>query len=249
MKDANVMKAKCNLLVHSLALILVALGEPVGAAEEKEEAVPTLDGTWRWTFTMPDGTTSRPKLTLTTAHGGLSGTNSFRPGTETPITNAVLNGQDLRFQVIREREGQEIVTTYSGKWSGKTIKGKIESNWAGETQSYDWEAQRAHNGIEGTWKWPVTFDTRKFDARVDLEQDGETLTGTMPGFGRRRKIEIKNGSIKNGEVYFETERGAEEDKVVTIYKGKQTGDTIKGTIETTVDGEERKNAWEAKRVD
>ena len=65
---------------------------------------------------------------------------------------------------------------------------------------------------------------------------------TMPVFGRgRSKIEIKNGSIKNGEIYFEIERGPAENKVITRYTEKQTGDKIKGTIETTVDGEERKS--------
>jgi hypothetical protein len=91
---------------------------------------------------------------------------------------------------------------------------------------------------------------RKFEARVDLEQDGEVLTGMMPVFGRgRTKIEIKNGSIKNGEVYFEAKRGPADNKLITKYTGKQTGDKIKGTIETTIDGEERKSDWDAKRVD
>jgi hypothetical protein len=161
----------------------------------------------------------------------------------------VFNGDLLRFQVIREREGQEIVTTYTGRWSGKTIMGKVESNWAGEKQAYDWEAQRAHEGVEGTWRWPVTFRGRKFEMRADLEQDGEILTGHMPALGRRRKIEIKNGSIKDGEVYFEVERGTGEDKVVTSYKGKQNGDTIKGTIQTTIDGKEQKTEWQAKRAE
>ena len=219
------------------------------AAEPNGTPGHTIDGTWRWTFTMPDGTTSRPKLILETENGKLTGTSSFRPGSETSITNVVFNGDLLRFQVIRDREGQEIITTYTGKWSGKTLKGKIESNWAGEKQTYDWDAQRAHEGAEGTWRWPVTFRGRKFDMRVDLEQDGEILTGTMPGFGRRRKIEIKNGSIKEGEVYFEVERGTGEDKVVTIYKGKQIGDTIRGTILATIDGKEQKTEWHARRTD
>jgi hypothetical protein len=86
--------------------------------------------------------------------------------------------------------------------------------------------------------------------RVDLEQNGEILTGSMPGFRVGRRTEIKNGTIKNGELYFETERTFEDTTFITKYTGKQTGDTIKGTIESTgFDGEERKNEWQAKRVD
>jgi hypothetical protein len=244
------MKTRLTAIVYGLALLLCPFHQPAHAAETSGKTTPAIDGTWRWTFTMPDGTTSRPKLILATENGKLTGTTSFRPGTETSITNAILRGDELSFQVIRKREDQEIITTYTGKWSGKSIKGKVESNWAGDKQSYDWEAQRAHEGAEGTWKWPVTFRGRKLDARVDLEQDDDILTGTMPVFGRgRSKIEIKNGSIINGEIYFEVERGPAENKIVTKYTGKQTGDKIKGTIETTVDGEERKSDWEAKRVD
>ena len=247
---ANFMKTRLTAIVYSLALLLGSFHQLVCAAEASGKTTTVIDGTWRWTFIMPDGTTSRPKLILAMEDGRLTGTTSFRPGTETSITNAILRGDELSFQVIRKREQQEIVATYTGKWSGKSIKGKVESNWAGDKQTYDWEAQRAHEGAEGTWKWPVTLRGRKFEARVDLEQDGELLTGTMPVFGRgRSKIEIKNGSIINGEIYFEVERGPVDNRVITIYTGKQTGDKIKGTIETTVDGEERKSDWEAKRTD
>jgi hypothetical protein len=198
---------------------------------------------------MPDGAITRPKLILATEDGKLTGRTSFRPGTETSITNVSLKGDELRFQVVRERDGHEIITSYRGQWSGKIIKGKVESNWAGEKQVYDWEAQRAHEGASGTWKWTNSFRGRKFEMRIDLEQEGETLTGSMPGFGRRRRIEIKNGSVKDGTIYFEIERGREEEKIVTRYSAKQTGDNLKGTMETTVDGEEQKTDWEARRID
>src|SRR3989442_12656819 len=130
MKSGRAMTTQFQILIPGLALLLGGLGPPAAAAEEKVKATAAIDGTWRWTFIMPDGTTSRPKLILAMEDGKLTGTTSFRPGSEAPITNAVLNGEELRFQVVRQREGQEIVTSYLGKWNGKEIKGKIESNWA-----------------------------------------------------------------------------------------------------------------------
>jgi len=175
---------------------------------------------------------------------------------------AIVNGDQLRFDVIRDRDGQQIVTTYSGKWDTNSIKGKVESNWAGEKQTFDWTAQRAHMGVEGTWKWNRSFGRggggrgRGFQERVELEQHGELLTGFMPGFafgGRQApKIEIKNGVFTNGVVYFEVERqrfGSDE-KITSYYEGKQHSDTIKGFISTTnFDGEEVEYDWEAKRAD
>ncbi|MFO1497260.1 MAG: hypothetical protein U1G07_02495 [Verrucomicrobiota bacterium] len=243
--------------LHLLLLCTAFLVWPAQAAAPEPEpespaapVTPSIDGTWRWTFTMPDGTTSQPKLVLETEEGRLTGSTSFRPGTEIGITNVTLAANRLRFQVIRRRGEREIITTYSGLWSGKVIRGKIESNWAGETRSYDWEATRAHEGAEGVWKWTTTFRGRRYEARVKLEQDGEVLTGVVPGSGRGgRRLHISNGSVKNGDVYFEIERGTGDAKVLVIYQGKQTGDTIKGTIETHAGDRKAEAPWTARRAD
>ena len=253
------------------ALLLFANLSPACAAEGDAQTAPTLEGTWRWTFTMPDGATNRPKLRFTVENGMLHGTTSFRAGTEVPVTNILVNGDQLSFQVVRQRNGENIVTGYTGKWSEKTIKGKIESNWAGEKQVFDWDAQRAHLGVEGVWKWTNSFFAgfggggggpggrgpgargggrgRGFESRVELEQDGEKLTGKTIGARFGRPIHITNGSFTNNEVYFEIERTFGEIKSVTKHHGKQNGDTIKGTLETEIDGEERVIDWEATRDD
>lgn len=244
----------------------VALAPPAPAAEGEAKTAPTLEGTWRWTFTMPDGSTNRPKLKFSVEDGQLFGTTSFRTGTEMPVTNILVNGDQLSFQVIRHRHDEEIVTSYAGKWSERTIKGKIESNWAGEKQSYDWEAVRAHIGVEGVWRWTNSFFSgrggggggggrggggrgRGFESRVELEQDGDRITGKTVGNRFGRPAPVTNGSITNNEVYFEIERTFGEFKNLTKYSGKQTGDTIKGTMESEIDGEERVIDWEATRED
>jgi hypothetical protein len=258
--------------MSSLAVVLLLLaGLPSAIAADREPpTAPTLEGTWRWTFTMPDGATSRPKLKFTVEDGQLSGTTSFRAGTEAPVTNILVNGDQLSFQVVRRRNGESVVTSYSGKWSEKAIKGKIESNWAGEKQVFDWEAQRAHLGVEGVWKWTNSFFAgfgggggggrgpgarggggrgRGFESRVELEQEGEKVTGKTVGNRFGRPATISNGSITNNEVYFEIERTFGEIKSVTKYHGKQSGDTITGTMESEVEGEDRVIDWEATRED
>ena len=236
----------------ALGLLTFALLAP--AAEDDREVAPAIDGAWRWDFQMPDGTSVRPRLSLATEEGKLTGTTSFRPGSEVPITNAVLAGDQLRFQVIRQRAGRSIVTTYTGTWSGKTINGKIESNWAGENQAFDWQAERTHFGVEGIWTWTNTL-ARSASARggagrggrgpleapirVALQQDGTNLTGrTVTRFGR--PTPISSGSITNGEVYFEIERTYREVKTIVKYRGKQVGDSITGTAEMDISGRTRK---------
>src|SRR5689334_4981102 len=145
----------------SAGVVLCIAGLLLGAdapQKEKTEKIPhPLDGSWRWNFTMPDGTTARPKLQLSVENGKVTGVTSFRSETENHITNALLNGDQLRFQVIRVRDGQPIITTYSGRWDTNKIVGTIESDWSGQKQSYPWEALRGHHGVEGTWRWTVRF--------------------------------------------------------------------------------------------
>jgi hypothetical protein len=252
-----------NSAPFRLALLGLCLLTP--AARAAEPVAPTLEGTWRWNFVMPDGTTNRPKLKFSVEDGQLSGTTSFRSGTQAPVTNLVVNGDQISFQVIRQRNGEDIVTAYSGKWSDKIIKGKIESNWAGDKQTFAWVAERAHFGVEGVWRWTNSFFAgrgggggggaggrgrgRGNDSRVELEQEGEKLTGKTVGNRFGRPSPISNGSITNGEVYFEIERTFGEIKTVTKFRGKQTGDTIKGTMEAEFEGEERVIDWDAERVD
>ena len=62
---------------------------------------------------------------------------------DTPIEDAKFKDGEVSFKVTRERNGQKTTTSYSGKVSGDTIKGKAESERDGKTQSRDWEAKRA----------------------------------------------------------------------------------------------------------
>ena len=208
-----------------------------------------VEGTWRWKFQMPDGSMANPTLRLEVENGKLTGTSSFRAGSETPISNAVVNERGIRFQVIRERDGQPIVTTYVGQLAGKTITGTVESNWQGERQTYAWQAEKVH-GPNGSWVWTVPVGERKFEAMVTLRQSGSKLEGTVSGRGRgARPTKIQKGTIDDdNQLSFEVETGREDARRHLLYKGKLTGDVITGTIETTANGVTREADWVAARV-
>ena len=48
----------------------------------------------------------------------------------------------IAFTVTRERNGMKVVSKYNGKVDGDTIKGKIDTEANGQTNSRDWEAKR-----------------------------------------------------------------------------------------------------------
>ena len=67
---------------------------------------------------------------------------------------------------------------------------------------------------------------------ITLKQDGNTLTGSVPGFGRGGDnppppSEIQNGKIDGDKVSFETVRTMGDNKITTKYTGTVSGNEMK----------------------
>ena len=121
---------KWTLAVGLLALVLVNV---VSAAD------PT--GTWKWSTTFNNKTreqTLKLKLEGDKLTGALVGQNNQ----ETAIADASFKDDAVAFTVTREQGGNKVVSKYNGKLDGDTIKGKIESDRGGKTNSRDWLAKR-----------------------------------------------------------------------------------------------------------
>ncbi len=196
---------------------------------------------------MPDGSQVSPILELKQQNGELVGKTSFRQGTEASITNLTVKGAEISFEVVREREGQVVLTRYEGVWSGDKITGKIASNWTGQEQTYDWQARRLIDA-NGVWKWSSTFGGFRSDSRLTIKQEGDRLTGKLSG-GRSGDLDIKHGRFRNGQVTFQTERERDGETYTNRYQGKLTGNKIVGKMELNFFGQPRTNDWEALRTD
>ena len=99
----------------------------------------------------------------------------------------------------------------------------------------------------GKWTWTVNFNGNERTIVLELKQDGEKLTGFLPGRDNQ-KLEIKNGTIKNNELAFEVIREVNGNEFKQTYKGKLDGDTIKGTNTNSRGGQEQTREWIAKRT-
>jgi hypothetical protein len=62
---------------------------------------------------------------------------------ETAIEDAKYKDGGLSFKVVRERNGEKMTFSTTGKVSGDTLKGKTEFERDGQMQSLEWEAKRA----------------------------------------------------------------------------------------------------------
>lgn len=90
-----------------------------------------------------------------------------------------------------------------------------------------------------------------------LTQNGEKLTGHLINYGPNRP-EIQEASFKDGQITFQIIQtlnpqtaariGRPEREVLSTYKGKLEGDTIRGTIWRGVEGTGGGEPWEASRL-
>jgi hypothetical protein len=209
---------------------------------------PKIDGLWKWSFTMPDGYKVEPRAKLKREGDTLTGTSRFRSGAPAPIQDGKVNGDTISWSVVREHDGRKVTTRYEGKLKGDTINGTISSDWAGEAKTYSWEAKRTQETPEGEWKWEVAFGEFRTSYSTKLKLDGRKVSGKVKS--RDREYDIKEGRWKDGELTFTVERERDGVDIVSKYRGKIDGDTIKGAVETAFGSAEPRSAdWLATRVD
>jgi len=139
-------KQQTSTLLKMAACAALALGAIVQSPAADKKADPA--GTWTWTIPGRNGGPDRKNtLKLKTEGDKLTGTISApgRQGSEpreTEIADGKVKGDEVSFTVTREFNGNKFTQKYNGKLSGDTIKGKMEFERNGETQSRDWEAKR-----------------------------------------------------------------------------------------------------------
>ncbi|MBM3839526.1 MAG: hypothetical protein FJ398_16455 [Verrucomicrobia bacterium] len=107
----------------------------------KPKPAMNVTGTWQWTFTTPGGQTFEPRVRLAQTGERLTGTVFWGEG-EAAISDASVEDEQVSFKVVRERAGRSVTTQYRGKLAGDTIVGKIESDWSGNVQTFDWNARK-----------------------------------------------------------------------------------------------------------
>src|SRR3954464_2807703 len=120
------------------------------AADSTDAPDPT--GTWKWSTKSPNGEIPTT-LKLELKNGKIAGAYSNQHG-DTAISNASLQDDVIRFDVVRDLGGKKYAVKYHGKIEGHTIKGTIEApgHDGGEALKLDWNAKRTTKGNVGDVK-------------------------------------------------------------------------------------------------
>ncbi len=123
---------------------ILMLGAMTTAQADDKKVDPT--GTYVWTMPGRNGGADRTNTLVLKVEGDKLTGKLSAPGrggqaNETEIADGKLTGADVSFSVVRTFNGNTMTNKYSGTIADGAIKGKVEFNRNGDTQSRDWEAK------------------------------------------------------------------------------------------------------------
>ena len=132
--------------------LCLAAGLLLTATATAEDKKVDPNGKWTWTTEGRQGGMRTNSLSLKLDGDKLTGTiaGMQRGGggagggapQETPIEEAKLKGDEISFQVTREFNGNQMVSKYTAKIAGDTLKGKWSIERNGEVMEREFEAKR-----------------------------------------------------------------------------------------------------------
>lgn len=132
--------------------LCLAAGLLIAATASAQEKKVDPTGKWTWTTEGRQGGMRTNSITLKLEGDKLTGTiTGMRRGgggagggapEETPIEEAKIKGDEISFQVTREWNGNKMVSKYTAKLAGDTLKGKWSIDRNGETMEREFEAKR-----------------------------------------------------------------------------------------------------------
>ncbi len=234
------------LSLTALTLTFAGLNTSVRGAELN------VAGTWKASFNRQNGQTVESTLKLKQDGDKLSGIFIGRNGNETPLDEITLNGDQLSFKLVRERNGQKVTTKVVAKLTDDNLKGKIESDNGGQTRTMDWEAKRIKEpaggvaSAAGNWKYDLTIDGGTvLNLVLNLKQEGDKVTGKV--IVDEFEAPIAEGKLAGENISFKIPVDRDGMKFTSKYNGKLAGDSIKGKIHSDFGGEDHDYDWNATR--
>lgn len=131
--------------------LCLAAGLLIAATASAQDKKVDPNGKWTWTTEGREGGMRTNSITLKLDGDKLTGTIAgMRRGgagggapQETPLEEAKLKGDEISFHVTREFNGNKMVSKYTAKIAGDTLKGKWSIDRNGEVMEREFEAKRA----------------------------------------------------------------------------------------------------------
>jgi hypothetical protein len=120
--------------MQGTAKILTPAGAREFGFQGERLKTPTVStaGTWKLRIALKDGPTFEPTLKLAEVGNALKGVYVGEQG-ETSISNALIFGDEVTFDVARDRDGKKYRLHFQGKITGDTLSGNVDYDFDGMT--------------------------------------------------------------------------------------------------------------------
>jgi len=107
--------------------------------------------------------------------------------------------------------------------------------------------------LSGKWTYSMQGrDGTPRDVTITLKQEGNTLTGSVPGMGRGgapgQEMQITNGKVDGDKFSFETKMEFNGNTRVTKYEGTSTGSELKMKVTRETQNGPQTNEVTAKKA-
>jgi hypothetical protein len=110
-------------------------------AEKSHIKTADVAGTWKLKVPVKNGPTFEPTVNLTQTGGAVKGTYTGEQG-ETPVADGIVLGDELTFEVSKQKDGKNYKLRYQAKVEGDKLKGAVDYNFDGISGYYNFEGQR-----------------------------------------------------------------------------------------------------------
>lgn len=188
-------------------------------------------GTWKLTIETPNGTRERT-VVLKQDGETLTGTATGPNDQSLPLGDASLKGNELRFTLSFDRNGQTVKRTYVATLNGDTLSGTIQ----GGSQARSFTGKRegtpvvAATGAAGVWKLTVQAPDQTYRPTVTLVQAGDTWSGKFavePG----SEEPLRELTVKGNQLDFKVDLQFNGNDIHLTFSGAVDGDKLKGSMD------------------
>ncbi|UCC96994.1 MAG: hypothetical protein JSW66_14255 [Phycisphaerales bacterium] len=181
-----------------------------------------LIGKWELITTSDRGTRTR---TLT-VFGDLTGRYESFGGSEIPIKELKLEGNQVTFAVEMGFGDRAFVSQFKGTLDGNALKGQMTSQRG--TSEISGKKMAAASAVTGTWE--LTSESSRGTRTYTLKIKDD-MTGTYTS--RDRESPVTDLKVEGNQISFKITRTFNEREVTMEFKGTVTGTSLKGEFVTS----------------
>ncbi len=196
-------------------------------------------GNWKLVASSPDGQTFEPGLALRADGDKLAGDYTWIDGTTIPISDAALEGDQLRFNVEIDFGGQAMKVAFKSKVAAGKLSGTADYDLGGQTGTVDVTGEmQAAGSLAGTWNLVATSpDGQSFEPTLHLKQDGSSLSGKFVWIDGT-EIDLADGKLDGQAVKFQVAIDFGGQAMTVAFTGNLEGDAkMAGTADYDLGGQ------------